>query len=195
MATAGGRPYRKVNWPMTTELSTMIAPTDRSMPAVRMTRLCAAPTMPTICTCCRISVMAKGEKNFDPSRIPKIATERQQHDQRHQRRGLVQRVLEPADQPAAGDLEFGDRLRTVDLLRIQSRLPWSADIWSPPGRREVMPVWLASGRRLSCAGGAWGEGPAPSAVMLGQGRRISPSRGPCPPWRSRWSRRRQPACR
>ena len=53
----------------------MIAPTERSMPAVRTTRVCAEPTMPTIATCCRISVSAKGEKNFDPRTAPKIATE------------------------------------------------------------------------------------------------------------------------
>ncbi len=36
---------------MITEDSTMIAPTDSSMPAVRMTSVCAAPTMPVIATC------------------------------------------------------------------------------------------------------------------------------------------------
>ncbi len=45
----------------------MIAPTERSMPAVRITSVCAAPTMPMIATCCRISVSVKGEKNLPPS--------------------------------------------------------------------------------------------------------------------------------
>ena len=40
-----------MNWPITTELSTMMAPTDRSMPLVRMTSACAAATMPMIDTC------------------------------------------------------------------------------------------------------------------------------------------------
>ena len=35
---------------MTTEEITMITPTERSMPAVRMTRVCAMPRMPTIVT-------------------------------------------------------------------------------------------------------------------------------------------------
>ena len=44
----------------------MIAPTERSMPAVRMTSVCAAPTMPVIATCWRISDSENGEKNFEP---------------------------------------------------------------------------------------------------------------------------------
>jgi hypothetical protein len=36
------------NWPMTTDESTMMAPTERSMPAVRMTSDWAAARMPTI---------------------------------------------------------------------------------------------------------------------------------------------------
>jgi len=51
----------------------MIAPTDKSMPAVRMTRLCAAPTMPTMATCCNTSVSANGEKNFSPMVKPNPA--------------------------------------------------------------------------------------------------------------------------
>ena len=43
---------------MTTELMTMIAPTESSIPAVRMTSDCAAPTIPVIATCCRINVSA-----------------------------------------------------------------------------------------------------------------------------------------
>ena len=53
----------------------MIAPTLRSMPAVRMTRLCAAATMPTIWTCWRTSVSAKGEKKRSPISTPKTRTE------------------------------------------------------------------------------------------------------------------------
>ena len=74
-ATDGGRPYRKVNCPMMTDENTMMAPTERSMPAVRTTRVCAAPTMPTIATCCRISVSAKGEKNLEPRMTPKPITD------------------------------------------------------------------------------------------------------------------------
>ena len=51
----------------------MIAPTLRSIPAVRIIRLCAAATMPTIWTCCRISVKANGEKNLDPNNRPNTA--------------------------------------------------------------------------------------------------------------------------
>ena len=55
---------------MTTEDSTMMAPTERSMPAVRMTSVWAAPTMPTTATCCKISVSVNGEKNFSPRSAP-----------------------------------------------------------------------------------------------------------------------------
>ena len=47
---------------MTTEESTMMAPTDRSMPAVRMTSVCAMPRMPMIVTCCRISDRLNGDE-------------------------------------------------------------------------------------------------------------------------------------
>ena len=60
---------------MTTELSTMMAPTDRSIPAVRITSDCAQATMPTIPTCCRISVSAKGEKNLLPNSSPNTITD------------------------------------------------------------------------------------------------------------------------
>ena len=40
---------------MTTEQSTMMAPTERSMPAVRMMRVWATPMMPMIVTCWMIS--------------------------------------------------------------------------------------------------------------------------------------------
>ena len=52
-----------------------MAPTERSIPAVRITSVCAAPTMPTIATCCRISVSVNAEKNLLPNRIPKTRTE------------------------------------------------------------------------------------------------------------------------
>ena len=42
----------------------MMAPTERSMPAVRITSVCAAATMPTICTCCRISVSDAGREEL-----------------------------------------------------------------------------------------------------------------------------------
>ena len=41
----------------------MMAPTDRSMPAVRMISVWAMPTMPMIVTCCRISDRLNGGKN------------------------------------------------------------------------------------------------------------------------------------
>ena len=54
----------------------MTAPTERSMPAVRMTSVWAAPTMPTMATCCRMRVSENGLKNLPPTRMPKTATDR-----------------------------------------------------------------------------------------------------------------------
>ncbi len=54
----------------------MMAPTERSMPAVRITSVCAAATMPVMATCCRISVSEKAEKNLPPSVTPKISNDR-----------------------------------------------------------------------------------------------------------------------
>ena len=85
-----------MNWPITTDDSTMMAPTDRSMPAVRMTSVCAAPTMPTIATCCRISVSEKAEKNLPPTSDAEHGERQHQHDQRHRRRVGVQEVLRPS---------------------------------------------------------------------------------------------------
>ncbi len=54
---------------MSTELNTAKAPTERSIPAVRITRLCATPRMPTTAICCMISVSVPVRKNRS-SRTP-----------------------------------------------------------------------------------------------------------------------------
>ena len=54
----------------------MMAPTDRSMPAVRMISVCAIPTVPMIVTCCRISDRLKGWKNLAPTTVLNSATPR-----------------------------------------------------------------------------------------------------------------------
>jgi hypothetical protein len=75
------------NCPITTDDSTIMAPTERSMPAVRTTSVWAAPTMPTMATCCRINVSENELKNLTRSvqsiesgiastRIPNIKSER-----------------------------------------------------------------------------------------------------------------------
>src|SRR5262249_5556824 len=48
----------------------MMAPTDRSMPAVRMTSVCATPRMPMIVTCCSTSEKLKGWKKRSPTNAP-----------------------------------------------------------------------------------------------------------------------------
>ncbi len=45
----------------------MIAPTERSMPAVRITSVWAMPSVAMIVTCCRISDRLNGAKNLPPT--------------------------------------------------------------------------------------------------------------------------------
>ena len=49
-ATISGMPSMTASRPITTEEITIITPTERSMPAVRITRVCAMPRMPMIVT-------------------------------------------------------------------------------------------------------------------------------------------------
>lgn len=51
-AKAGGIPVSTASRPMAIELSTSMAPTDRSIPAVRMINVCARATTPMMVTCC-----------------------------------------------------------------------------------------------------------------------------------------------
>ena len=71
-AKPGGSPKSNVNFPITTEDRTMMAPTERSMPAVRMTSDCAQATIPTMATCCSIKVSVNAEKNLSPIKALKI---------------------------------------------------------------------------------------------------------------------------
>ncbi len=59
-AISTGTPSSTASRPMMTDDSTMIAPTERSTPAVRMTSVCAEPTIAMIVTCCRISDRLNG---------------------------------------------------------------------------------------------------------------------------------------
>ncbi|MNF10655.1 hypothetical protein D3C80_2116640 [compost metagenome] len=54
----------------------MMAPTERSIPAVRITSVCATAMMPVMATCCRMSVSAKAEKNLPPSVMPNTSSDR-----------------------------------------------------------------------------------------------------------------------
>ncbi len=55
---------------MITDDNTMIAATDRSIPAVSTTKLCAAAKIPITETCCRISDRLKGWKKRSPAITP-----------------------------------------------------------------------------------------------------------------------------
>ena len=49
-ATRSGNPSTTASRPITTDEITMMMPTERSMPAVKITRVCAIPRKPTIVT-------------------------------------------------------------------------------------------------------------------------------------------------
>ena len=57
-----------------TDMSTMIAATDRSIPAVMIISDCAAARMPMMDTCCMIRLRLNGEKNLPPAMAQKTST-------------------------------------------------------------------------------------------------------------------------
>ncbi len=75
MAIGAGMPMVTASCPIMTDIRTMIAPTERSIPAVRITRLWAAARIPMIDTCCMISDRLNGEKNLLPATKPKMMIE------------------------------------------------------------------------------------------------------------------------
>jgi hypothetical protein len=54
---------------MVIDEKTAIAPQDRSIPAVKMIKVCPAATAPTIATCCRISEKLDGVKKFSLKKL------------------------------------------------------------------------------------------------------------------------------
>src|SRR5438105_1349387 len=77
-------PERTASRRTTTEDKTIIAPTERSMPAVRMTSVWAMPTMAMIVTCCRMRLRFRGWKKRPPAMKAKPITPR-----RSTRNGMV----------------------------------------------------------------------------------------------------------
>ena len=73
-AISGGQPQTTARRPMTIDDSTMMAPTERSMPAVRITSVWAMPKVPMMVTCCRTSDMLNRAKNLPPAVTEKIMT-------------------------------------------------------------------------------------------------------------------------
>ena len=59
-ASGPGNPASTAVLPITTDDKTIIAPTDKSMPAVKITSVCAMPKMPMSVTCCKIRDKLKG---------------------------------------------------------------------------------------------------------------------------------------
>ena len=72
-ATGTGTPTCTASLPITTDDRTMIAPTDRSMPAVSTISVCARPTMPMMVTCWRTSDRLKADRKRPPTRRLKKA--------------------------------------------------------------------------------------------------------------------------
>ena len=101
----------------------MMAPTERSMPAVRMTSVWAMPSVPMIVTCCRTSDRLNGAKKPTADQRAKITTPDQQDDERHRGRIGVEEVLEPPERRRLLLLEAGDVAVGLGstLLDIRSR--------------------------------------------------------------------------
>ena len=141
---------RPPSLPMTTEQRTMMAPTERSMPAVRMTSVCAMPRSAMIVTCCRISERLSGEKKPSGAVIaPKMTIADDQDDRGDRRRVLMEEVLHPAQRPVI----FGSKLATAGCGALQGP---SRPCSIPSRRRSSMPSpppdeWAARGGSRSWA--------------------------------------------
>ena len=141
-AIGTGTPASTASLPITTEDSTMIAPTERSMPAVRMIRVCAMPTMPMIVTCCRIKDRLNGWKNRAPTTALNSSDAQQQHDERDRGRIGVQEVLQPL-RAGLSSLEPAPRV-AADEASAQ-----------PPPRRVGHAASLARSWPRRCGRGRW----------------------------------------
>ena len=71
-ASRPGTPWSADSLAITIDESTMIAPTDRSMPAVRMISVWAMPSVPTTITCWTISDRLPGCRNRSAVRLKMI---------------------------------------------------------------------------------------------------------------------------
>ena len=147
-ASSTGRPWTTPIRPIATELNTMIAATERSMPAERMIRVWATPRIPITVTCWMIREKLKGVKK------PLAGGESERHqaqDEHHERRGgrvRMQEPVEPGDAAGGAAVEGHERIAA-------SR--WSA----APAPRRSFRATLRSGNRSGkrAAGGAR-EGPS-----------------------------------
>ena len=75
----------------------MIAPTERSMPAVRITSVWAMPRVPTTITCWTTSERFAGSRKRSVVRL-KYSDREQQDEQRPERRVAVQDVMDAGAQ-------------------------------------------------------------------------------------------------
>lgn len=169
---------------MTTEEKIITAPTERSIPAVRITSDCAAPTMPMMATYWSISVRAKGEKNCWPGKSPENQDRGDQHDRRHHRGRGVENIAQPGP-----ERELPDCANSATFSAAGS-----ASLVSSNGSCICVTHW----RDRSCSG--YGSGGAPGAHFMAPPPAfqtvllpVSPSRDPCLPAQSA-DRTRQPAC-
>ena len=64
IASGSGTPVITASRPITNEDKTKIAPTERSIPAVKIIRVCAIATMPMTVTCWRTNDRTPGLKNL-----------------------------------------------------------------------------------------------------------------------------------
>ena len=85
----------------------MMAPTERSMPAVITISVWAMPITPMIVTCWMISDRLKEERKREPTMRLKSRDAEQQHDRRHRSRIGMEKMLQPAQRGFGADLEFG----------------------------------------------------------------------------------------
>ena len=108
-ASRPGTPWSADSLAITIRESTITAPTDRSMPAVRITSVWAMPSVPTTITCCTISDRLPGDRETVGGDAEEDHRD-QQHDQRAERRVGVQDVVDLAPERGLGARGSDDSL-------------------------------------------------------------------------------------
>ncbi len=165
----------------------MIAPTERSMPAVRMTIDCAAAEDADDRDLLQDQATACRRRRSCPLARPKISDRQEQHDQRHsRRRSGMKPVLDAAGgATVCSSSKLRDGLWTSRCSGLESCMACDvllpAAIWRPPPTN----VWR---RPLTPVDGCGAEGRTPRAQTLARRRpQASPSSAPGL-WRCRSTR-------
>ena len=154
----------------------MMAPTERSMPAVRMTSVWAMPSVAMIVTCCRTSDRLNGCEEPVSRRWRRTDDAEQQHEERNGRRIWVQEVLDALDDARRSSSNDGDGLRRARQHCLELSRPAAARSWHHRLPRVPLDAMESSRCRRSPIGDASriqpkGSAPAELQAFVDRDRR------------------------